>query len=636
MELEPYSFEAAHDLVVDAVERSDKRHARWRMLELLYRTGSFDQAMSGAGAAGKLEFMPDLSDHVVNLVLPHLNIILASVIARDPQMVATPVGGGEQAEAHRATAEGVLDYFWRRVRATREVKDATWDMTILGNGFVKLGWLSDGDEEELEDWEVKERALDMVRADRHLATLEGREPIGIEEAVEEVPSTEWRPLQDEPFVHYASPYDVFVPRETRRIEDARWVCHRVTVPMDEVLANPEFNVTEEELKRDATTSESRGDKYLSEWRRQTEEAKGIQGSTAALDTVTLYEFYDMRARRLMVFQIHGTEPIYDDELPYLHRYPPFVHMRNYNANGHSFWAFGDLENVATVQNLINEFMTEQVENARRAGQKYMMRSELATPDVIDALESSDGDTVVGVEAPNGEPLENLVVPVMREALSGDVYRVTETLEIIQQKILGINDFQAGGVGADRMSATAAAVVDGVATLRAQDKIAQVEDATAQIGQQLLLLCQEKLDVETAVRISKTRDPVWIDVTRDDIWGEFLVTVEGGSTKAVNPATREQQGLRMLSEIVPLVAELGFDPIPAARMALRNLDVDPDAVFVPIEPDSHWAEMQGGGPEGPPPEGQPPAEGEPSNGEQMENFGGPPTAGDAQAAGGPLI
>jgi hypothetical protein len=179
-----------------------------------------------------------------------------------------------------------------------------------------------------------------------------------------------------------------------------------------------------------------------------------------------------------------------------------------------------------------------------------------------------------------------------------------------------------------MSATAAAVVDGIATLRAQDKIAAVERGAAQAGNLILLLSQEFLDVPTVVRISRLREAVWTEVSKDDIWGEYLVTVEGGSTQAINPQTRENQGVRVLNEIVPVLMTLGFDPVPATEQALRMMGLDPEALMIPAQQPAMGAGMEpppGGAPEGAPPSG-------PTNGELMMDLGGPPLPAEMQAVG----
>ncbi|MEX2430904.1 MAG: hypothetical protein WD645_03175, partial [Dehalococcoidia bacterium] len=182
-----------------------------------------------------------------------------------------------------------------------------------------------------------------------------------------------------------------------------------------------------------------------------------------------------------------------------------------------------------------------------------------------------------------------------------------------QKTLGINDFQAGGSGADRMSATAAAVVDGNATLRGSDKRWQVERATSDTGLRMLLLCQEFLDEQMALRIVGPDGKVeWLNVTKEDLIGEFGVSVTSGSTMAVNPATKMQRALDVMTEIIPALAAEGFDTQPFWREALRDYGMDPDRMLRRLPP--------------PPPEGAPPGAegaGAPPPTVPQEGFGGPP-------------
>jgi len=620
--IKSFELHQAQDLVKDAVLRSEKRHNFWRQLEVLYRTGSLVQARSyKAGELGS--FLPDMDEHVANLILPHINIILESVVARDPKLIVEPLSGGEIAEVNRETAEGVIAYFWRRARATGHLRDATADAVKLGSGFLKVAWSHLEQEDEFDENTINQLAeaqfdFEMERAAQ---TGEVASP-DIELLRDSVPHSSVRVIQNEPFVEYVSPYDIFVPVNARRIEDARWVCQRITLPVDEIAANPEYGVSEDDIIRDGVSSHT-ADTYQAEWRRQTEDARGPEGSTLALDTATIWEFYDMRTRELTVFQIQSDKPLYKGPIPWSHRYPPFVHVRNYVADGNDFWGFGDIENVANLQDMFNEFLTEQLENARRSGQKYLVRKSAVSDELKAALESSDSDIVAPVNIPSGEPLSDIIVPVFRQALSGDIYGAKVELEDKIRQVLGINDFQAGGVGADRMSATAAAVVDGVATLRAQSKIASVEAGASHTGNLILLLCQEYLDAPTAIRVAKVAGAQWSPVSKNDIYGEFLVTVEGGSTRSINPATREQQGLRTLGDVVPALVALGFDPVPALRMALRDLGYDPDVILIPAQQPAMPPEAGGA---------QQPEPGAPSTGEQMMAMGGPSAPAEAQARG----
>jgi len=291
----------------------------------------------------------------------------------------------------------------------------------------------------------------------------------------------------------------------------------------------------------------------------------------------------MVTRELTVFQIDGSEPLYDGPIPYQHRYPPFVHFRNYNDGGMQCWAFGDLENIAGIQLMLGEVTRAQIDDLKRSGNKYAVRKRHMTPELKKQLESPIPDQVVVFDIPETSNLDDVVRPLTRTATPSDAYTMDAKLQDAMQGVLGINDFQAGGVGANRMSATAAAVVDGVATLRAQDKLAAVETGISSIGLRILLLCQEFLDENRAIRIAGANGSMWLRVSASDIFGEFKVGVEGGSTRALNPATRAQRGIQTVQVVIPALSQLGYDPTNALRMALRDMGYDPNYLLVKEEP-----------------------------------------------------
>lgn len=620
VELEPYSLDQMQDLVRHSVGVMDERHQRWRILEGIYRTGSMSSIMPND--AGRLQdLFPDLDRHVVNLILPHINIIMASVVSREPQFLVTPIAGGQEAEKGAEVAEAIVNYFWRRLRITRELRDATADAIKLGCGFLKVGWTHLEREAKKGDLEFMEEVGDEYERRRLDAILKDEEfDDNIQYLKDSIPTSYMHVIRSEPFVSYISPYDIFMPQNARRMEDSPWVVQRVTLPVDEILANPEFDIEESELSSDGY-GHNISDEYQSEWRRQAETAGGQYENADALNTATFWEFYDMRTRRLTIFQLGSKTPLWEGDLPWAHRYPPFVHVRNFTGTGNDFWGFGDIENVANIQSLFNEFLTEQIQNAKRSGQKYLVRKDAMTDELMAALESPESDIVAPVDVPNGEPLSEVIVPVFRQALSGDVYGAKIELENYLRGVMGINDFQSGGLGADRMSATAAAVVEGVATLRAQDKIMSIEDAASQVGNIMVLLCQEYLDEPTAIRISGDEQAIWADVSKSDIFGEHSVAVEGGSLRSLNPATREQQGLRLMNEVVPILVQFGYDPEPAIRNALRALGYRPDEMLIMAPQPQGELGMEGGAP----------GAAGPTAG--IEEAGGPPTAQQAQFEGG---
>jgi hypothetical protein len=110
-------------------------------------------------------------------------------------------------------------------------------------------------------------------------------------------------------------------------------------------------------------------------------------------------------------------------------------------------------------------------------------------------------------------------------------------------------------------------------------MANVEKASREVAIRMLGLCQQFLDTAKAVRIAGPSAVTWLQVTEDDIEGEFFIDVEGGSTQAINPATRYRQGQEMVMQIVPMLAQMGYDPEPALRAALGYMGMNPENILV---------------------------------------------------------
>jgi len=431
-----------------------------------------------------------------------------------------------------------------------------------------------------------------------------------------------------------------VPADARRMNQTRWVAQRVRLPKDELEANELFD---REAVKDLKVDTS----YADEATQHQYDAQD-QGLPNVFAYVTVYEFYDMRDRTLCVFQLDGAKPLFEGPIPYAHRYPPFVHMRNFSDGGSTFWGFGDVENVAGIQLMINEIMISEINDLKRVGNKYFINKKVLTPELSKALSSATPDAVIPVDLPANMAMSDVLQPVQRLATPADNFVMESKLQDYTQRILGVSDLQIGAMStASRVPATAAAAVEGASTTRAMEKMVNVEKASREIGTRLLALCQQFLDEGKAIRIAGPSAPTWLQISAEDIDGEFSVEAEGGSTQAINPASRARQGLEILSQVVPALANLGYDPSNAVRTALTYMGLNPDHMLVrpeaepaPAGPEAGMAPdvagMQGpeAGPGGIPPEllamlaqgGTPPPVSPEMNSPMMQDLsalGGPP-------------
>jgi len=345
-DVKPYTLAEAQALVDNAITRSRSRHEKWNLLEHLYASGTTDGAgaeltASGASTSRLVQDVTGVPLDVVNMVLPHINMIVASTVSRDPSFIVEPIAGGDMAEDYALVCVAVVKYFWKRSSATLDLYDATKDQVVVGNGFLKVGWKYTEQTTRRDEEEVDAELAALMEADAEMAAQQGLDPTPLPDLKRMVSVTTTEMVEDEPYVEYVSPYDVFVPVDARRMHETRWVAQRIFKPADEVRAQlnlaDDFPLT-----------------LVDGWQRESRVALQRDAERDPFSYAEVFEFYDMRTRRLLIFQRGGSEPLFDGELPYAHRYPPFVHLPNFRRNPSEFWAFGDLENIAGLQAMLNE------------------------------------------------------------------------------------------------------------------------------------------------------------------------------------------------------------------------------------------------------------------------------------------
>lgn len=570
-----FTINEKQDAIRDSLRRMSPVHTHWQMLESLYRTGA-QRELTQLDLNRILPFpIPGAFLRTVNMLLPHLTLVINSVAARDPKFLVTPVDGNPAVvERNGMIARAVLDYFWKRADATAVLRDMTQDMVVIGNAFCKVGWAYTAETRDRTEEEVGVDAAEVMVAAQEMGEMLDYDMV--EEMLENVSLTEQRVEEDEPYVEYVSPYDVFVPADARRINSARWIAVRVRLPKDEVANNDLFDKkAREELVTDSSYADPA---TISQFEMQD------QGLPDAFSYVTIYEFYDMRARTMCVMQLDSDRYLYHGEIPYAHRYPPVVHMRNFSDGGSTFWGFGDVENVAGIQLMVNEIMTAEINDLKRVGNKYFINKKVLTPELAKSLQESKPDQVIPVDLPPNIPMSEVLQPVQRLATPADNYMMEDKLQNYVMQILGISDLQAGSISsASRVPAAAVQSQMGAQTTRAMEKTVNVERASREIATRMLALCQQFLDDARAVRIAGPDAPTWLQVSADDIDGEFSVDTESGSTQSINPAQRAAQGLDILNNIVPALANFGYDPHNAIRMAITYLGLNPDHLLIRPEP-----------------------------------------------------
>lgn len=581
--IKPYSLNQCQRLVEDAIKRGKNRRDKWDMLDSLYRYGRVETFVreNTEYGHGVIESLLRSSTDTLNIILPTVNVILASVTARDPRLVIVPFGHDPDSEKGALQAEAITTALWQRADATETVRAMTKDAVLLGVGFCKTGWSRIEAERPRKSDVVAQELADLVEDDAHaVRTGLQTDPTPMDELRSMVMASEVVVTEDTAFATYVNPRNMLLPNSgARRLEECRWVAQRVLMPIDEVRANPVYR-NKENIKANLLVSSTEYAEENGIGLAAAEDLLGLDDNDV-FRVCELFEFYDKRTRTVTVFQLGSDKPLYQGDWPFEHDGYPFVMLRNYD-DGEDIYSFGEAENLAPLAEMLNTAWTEVLENMRRAGNVYFGNRAFMDERVASELQSAEPDTLILLDVPQGTPFSEVATSFERAPLPADIYQVKDQLLQAVQLVAGTNDFMMGGSGADRMSATAASVVDGVASLRAQDKTAAVERACRQIGERFLALAGEFMDEPTAVRYTGgSETSQWVNVDPETLRHTFRVMVEGGSTRSMNPATRANRGLQLIQQI-PLIQQAGFDVTMPLRSALRDMGYDPDAILQPAQ------------------------------------------------------
>jgi hypothetical protein len=282
---------------------------------------------------------------------------------------------------------------------------------------------------------------------------------------------------------------------------------------------------------------------------------------------------------------------------------PFVMLRNYEIPEY-FYTMGELEAIEPLQLELNQTRTQMMNHRKRFSRKWLYKESAFDADGRSALESDEDNVMVPVISE--EPISSVVGPMPAVISPPEFYNQSELISQDIDRVSGVSEYQRGGLPEIRRTATEAAISQDAANARSSDKLAIIERAIADCARRLVMLAQQYMTGEQAVRvIGQSQEPVWMNFDRDYLQGEFDFDVEGGSTAPVNESFRRQMALQVVDAMAPF-AGAGIVNMPKlANYVLQYGFGIRDAASFIQEPPPPMGPEQGGPPQGPPPEEMPP-------------------------------
>jgi hypothetical protein len=399
--------------------------------------------------------------------------------------------------------------------------------------------------------------------------------------------------------------------------DIKWIAQRVRRALPDVKKDKRYN------------SVARNEASPSHYSKYAQDGYAPRRSNDPNDSyVEIWEWYDIDRNTMSVF-CDGSDKflINPTEIPFKFGHP-FVMIRNYDVPEY-FYPMGELEAIEPLQQELNATRTQMMNHRKRFSRKWLYKESAFDADGRAALESDEDNVMVPVISE--ESISNVVGPMPAVISPPEFYNQSNLISSDIDRVSGVSEYMRGGLPEIRRTATEAGIIQDNANARASEKLAIVELSIAEIAKRLVILAQQYMTGEQAVRISgQEAEPLWLEFDRDYIQGEFDFEVEGGSTQPVNESFRRQMAMQVVDAMAPF-ASAGIIDMPklASFVLQQGFGIRSGASFI-IQPQMPAQQITPQGtlppeammpPEGMMPEGMPPQGGMAPSEAGVEQMGG---------------
>jgi len=505
---------------------------------------------------------------VENLVFANTRALVAQLAFKNPKHFVTPrkkpfVGKNGLFDTIQASMnmEAVLDWYFKEMKTLRESRKCLYDALIAFRGIARLGYT-------LKTEKIKDKneidTNEIIRA-------------------------------DSPFIQRYSEFDFRHDTEgtDALLDDSRWCAFKFTAPLQDIKDNPRYN--SRGLKSNANMITDFGDKGVAESRRsRTDETRTI------VELVEGWEIYDKKTRKLRVI-VPGHDKFLRNEkwegaLDNIEGLP--VEILYFNENPDEALPVSDVNTYRPMQDELNKVRSLQLDHIDRISRRrYIADGNKLSEEELRKITHGGNGAVARAEG----SIENALEPVADANVSQDTYVVANIVKSAIRQMAGISQTEAlDPRGAD--TAKEAGLITAASSGLRSDQQSQYEDFNVRLSRKLAMILQKTLDkveipldplqfqafVQQQQLGSKTKlaqiagqegaiilQP-WLDLSKEDIQGEYNFDIEVGSTQPVNEETRK----RDVVEAAQLLQNNPYiKPRESTRVVLETFRIpDPDSLL----------------------------------------------------------
>lgn len=484
-----------------------------------------------------------------NVIFSNIRTIVPRLVTRNPKIYVSPKKRPYQTKKGifntlqgAALWEVLLNYFYEELKIRREVRKCIYDMLLGYWGIAELGY--------------------MVKTDK----IRGEELLDVDEILKE----------DSAFVKRRSPCDFRFDVEAtdHLLDDGEWIAFKWVKDIEDIKKNPRFSNTRG-LKSNFTVKtdydKSKSMRYYSGedhdlWER-------VLGWTVW--NKKLHKRYD-------IVEEHDKFLSNEDWPLDLEGFP--CEILYINENPDDALPLPDLDVYIDSQDELNKMASLMLSHAKKiSNRKYVSRVNAFTPEEKDKLEMGEDGLIVESSV---NP-ESALVPIKDITISQDLYLVRNQIKRSIMESQGISPGEKGQIEKFDTATEPALLNIGSQTIR-DDQRSLVEDFNRRIVKKMAQIISqtlgdnetmeipldneqfERMQDEASDKLSKIvgqDDKIiilpWLELSKEDIQGEYDFDIEVGSTAPVNDDMRKR-------DAVALANILGNDPYIRGRQARREL------------------------------------------------------------------
>ena len=499
-------------------------HATWRNNIRLARGEHWAEQLDnseGLNAGAEL-----IDDRVtVSHISLHIENLVAFLAQNDPYFKCK---GRRPQDVDSAKAqEAVLNYFWRELRYTSELKKCIRDYATIGHMVARTDWHS-------------QEELDFQRPDKT------KDP----EA-----TTNYNPYirRQRPGFRRVNPFTFLLDRTTPTydLKGARWCGELIARPLADIVADGRYNKTVCRHIRNGAEQVRTLREHLTQY---DDGGEGLLGEMDAQDNEQdqlglLVEIWDKRFRMRYVFALGVETPLIEEPWPYdyLDDFP--YEFANFIPVPNEIYGLSHPHIAGQAQLLLDRLLTKMAMHARKHNPMYRMdKGALDDEEKTKFINNEDGglfETNPGKKGP--EPVELAQLPY-------DLQAFTQLIKGEMNELMNTDALHRGAALPSRTSAQEIEARQQLHGMKLSDHAATIDDFVRGIARMILQHIKTNLEQPLWVQIAGREGEGYVEVGADEVQGEYDVDIDSSSREVLTPAVEREQRMTLLQTLTALAGQ----------------------------------------------------------------------------------